>query len=405
MNINFYLNNDKRSAKTEKSIFVYVRGLQKYKTLVLNSKLRIDPKYWNAEKQRAKKGSPNEVQINRYLDKYKSKLSEVIQDALNEDVGYSYKQLSNLIKEAFEPKKSSDFFEVFKIYLKKKEDIFQKSTLTKYLTLFNNITKFNDDSNYKISFETLNIKFCELYYNYCINQLGHNNNTAKKQFIMLNTFIKWTIDRGYNNNNEALKYEVKGYKIDIITLSEYELKLLEDYEPSMLFLSHTKDVFLLSIYTGQRFSDIHNLKFEDIDYKNKIWKLRTTKTKDLIKIPLSNQAIKIIDKYKDEEAFIPTISNQKFNENLKNLCKNTGIDEPVTITIYQGNKRVDVTKPKYELISSHTARRTFVTLSLIKGMQPHILMKITGHKDYKTLDKYIRIDNKVTQDEVKKIWG
>jgi len=58
----------------------------------------------------------------------------------------------------------------------------------------------------------------------------------------------------------------------------------------------------------------------------------------------------------------------------------------------------------YELISTHTARRTFVTLSLEKGMRPEVVMEITGHKDYKTMKKHIKITSKVKHNEIKNVW-
>jgi len=64
-----------------------------------------------------------------------------------------------------------------------------------------------------------------------------------------------------------------------------------------------------------------------------------------------------------------------------------------------------VIKPKYELVTSHMGRRTFVTLSLEKGMRPEIVMKITGHKDYKTFKRYIEITDKVKHQEMMKAWN
>ena len=62
-------------------------------------------------------------------------------------------------------------------------------------------------------------------------------------------------------------------------------------------------------------------------------------------------------------------------------------------------------KPKYELVTSHMGRRTFVTLSLEKGMRPEIVMKITGHKDYATFKRYIEITSKVKYQEMMKAWN
>ena len=83
-----------------------------------------------------------------------------------------------------------------------------------------------------------------------------------------------------------------------------------------------------------------------------------------------------------------SISNQKTNIYLKELGEFAGINEPLLITKYRGVEVVEIKEPKYNLMTSHTARRTFVTLSLEKGMRPETVMEITGHKDYKMFKKY-----------------
>ena len=82
-----------------------------------------------------------------------------------------------------------------------------------------------------------------------------------------------------------------------------------------------------------------------------------------------------------------------------------GLDAPNTIVEYRGAVRIESIKPKYELVTSHMGRRTFVTLSLEKGMISEIVMKIIGHKDYKTFERYIEIINKVKHQEMMKAWN
>lgn len=77
------------------------------------------------------------------------------------------------------------------------------------------------------------------------------------------------------------------------------------------------------------------------------------------------------------------MSNQKTNFYLKELGKLLEIDTETTRTRYQGHLAIEEIKPKYAFMSTHTARRTFVTLSLEKGMRPETVMEITGHKDYR----------------------
>jgi len=85
------------------------------------------------------------------------------------------------------------------------------------------------------------------------------------------------------------------------------------------------------------------------------------------------------------------ITNQKMNEYLKELMELAGIDEPIRETTYKGQQRIDTVFPKYALISTHAGRRTFICNALSLGIPPQVVMKWTGHSDYKAMKPYIDI--------------
>jgi integrase len=130
-------------------------------------------------------------------------------------------------------------------------------------------------------------------------------------------------------------------------------------------------------------------------------RIRTQKTKDFLTIPLLPQAKAILEKY---EYSLPVLSNQKLNKHLKDLGENAGIIEEVNIQKYRGAERVDDKMPKHKLISTHTARRTFITLSLEKGIRQEVVMSITGHKNFRTFSAYVKIVDKVKKEELLKAW-
>ncbi len=406
MNINYYIDKNNRSYEKEKIIYCYIRSLHGFqgKTIKINTSQRIEPKHWDVAKQQSKRGYNLAPELNDFLAKFKEKIKIKVMEILASEKEFTFEEVKSILTEKNQ-KKSNDVFTNFDLYLKAKSNIYSQGTKTKYKTFKKHLSEFEKYENYKITFESLNLDFYDRFTNYALNKLSLNNNTIKKLFDLLKAFINWCVEREITNINHTSKFKIKEYDNDIITLTETELKLIENVVLKSEALIRTKDIFLLSVYTGQRYSDISKMLLSDINKKEKLWNLRTTKTKDIIKIPLSKEALNIISKYENEPKFITFISNQKYNNHLKELCKKAGIDDEVTLTRYSGAKRTDLTKPKYELITSHTARRTFVTLSLIRGMQPHIIMKITGHKDFKTLDKYVRIDNEATKTAFEEIWN
>ena len=88
---------------------------------------------------------------------------------------------------------------------------------------------------------------------------------------------------------------------------------------------------------------------------------------------------------------LPIISNQRMNEYLKELGEICGLNNPITDTYYKGSQRIDNVLPKWQMIGTHTGRRTFICNALMLGISPQIVMKWTGHSDYKAMKPYIDI--------------
>jgi integrase len=90
------------------------------------------------------------------------------------------------------------------------------------------------------------------------------------------------------------------------------------------------------------------------------------------------------------------------NTFLHELCKLAGFDEPIRITYYRGNERFDEIKPKYKVIGTHTGRRSFICNALGMGISPQVVMKWTGHNDYKAMKPYIDVCDDIKEEAMKK---
>ncbi|QLH52845.1 MAG: hypothetical protein CH6_0227 [Candidatus Kapaibacterium sp.] len=398
MTINFYLNNAIRNG--EKPIFCYIRGIKPKKTLVLHTGEYINPKHWDSAKQQAKRSYPFSTELNQFLLNFKEKVKNAYRKAFVDFENPSYEDIVKTIKEAFVKysKKAKGFFDIYDEFLQIRVD-YSASMIKK----FKIIRKYLNDFDPELSFNDINASFYDRFLAYLFSK-GLSDNTAYKYIKILKTFLNWAVSRGYTDNTAYKSFKAKVQKADIITLSEDELMRLYTLKLDNKRLERIRDVFCFGCFTGQRFSDIVNLKKNDI--KDNTWYLRVVKTKELNLIPLNDFALSILEKYKDLPGLkaLPSISNQKMNAYLKELCQLAGIDEMVTLTRYQGSKKIEISQPKYNLVSSHTARRTFVTLSLQKGMRPEVVMQITGHKDLKSFSRYIEITTRVKAQEMRKIW-
>ena len=213
-------------------------------------------------------------------------------------------------------------------------------------------------------------------------------------------FLKWCIQKGYvtNISLENFKPKLKNIQKKIIFLTKSELDKLRFYQiPSQKkkYLERVRDIFLFQCFTGLRYSDVVNLKRTDI--KDKYIEITTVKTIDNLIIELNVHSEEIINKYRNnlDEKVFPTITNQKANEYLKELAKMVGIDEPVRVSYYRGNERIDEIYPKYALLGTHAGRRTFICNALSLGIPPQVVMKWTGHSDYKAMKPYIDMADEI----------
>ena len=162
--------------------------------------------------------------------------------------------------------------------------------------------------------------------------------------------------------------------------------------------------FFSNASTGLRYSDVFNLRRSDI--KGDHIEVTTVNTPDSLIIELNNHSKAILDKYKDvafeDDKVLPVITNQKMNDYLKELAELAGIDEPVRQTYYRGNERIDEVTPKYALLGTHAGRRTFICNALALGIPLQVVMKWTGHSDYKAMKPYIDIADDIKANAMNK---
>jgi integrase len=149
-------------------------------------------------------------------------------------------------------------------------------------------------------------------------------------------------------------------------------------------------------------SDLKRIKPENINRNTQVIKLTQIKTKELVTIPIPRKCIEILENWNYE---IPNIHDQKYNKYLKIVAKKAGIDELFEAVRYSGINRIVNTKPKYEFISTHTARRTGITLLIRRGVPLNMIMKISGQKRIETIMRYVKLTQDEAVESVRLAWG
>jgi integrase len=189
---------------------------------------------------------------------------------------------------------------------------------------------------------------------------------------------------------------------DTIYLNEDELQKLKDTDLSESpFLDRVRDWFLLLAWTGCRFSDLEKVTKTDI--KNNFITFRQQKTNNKVTIPLHPVVIEVLEKYNND---LPAeISNQKFNEYIKIVCQKAELFSPETTTRTVGGKLVTEKFAKWELVTSHTGRRSFCTNMYKRGLPSLMIMSVSGHTTEKAFLGYIKVTQEEHAEMMAKQWA
>ncbi len=395
------------------------------KRLDVPTGFRIDENKWDKEKQRVKLGCTNKLKqtateinadlLRRYtiaenlFKNYELKDVQPTVEQLKEGLGFK-KYTPKLEEEVIvdpTPNKNISFWKAYGKFTRESaiQNNWTDSTKKKFVTLKNHLTACFGKG---ITFDTFDEEGINRYANYLSEKLDMRNTSVDKQLRFLRWVLRWCVRKGYTTNIvfETHRPKFKTALKKVVFLTREELERLETYNipSSKQYLERVRDVFLFCCYSGLRYSDVANLKKSDV--KGDHIEVTTVKTADSLIIELNIHSKAILDKYQNVplqyNKALPVITNQRMNEFLKELAELAGIDEPIRDTFYKGNERIDKTFPKYALIGTHTARRTFICNALSLGIPPQVVMKWTGHSDYKAMKPYIDVADAIKAEEMKK---
>lgn len=284
------------------------------------------------------------------------------------------------------------------------------------------------DNQQYLRFEDFDKSGVAKFIDYLRTKRGMSEKTVQKHYSNLMWFLGWCARKGYYKGDiHSFKPKFKVIPPPVIFLTKEELMRLYHYEiPAngsavTLFdlngreyvktvkdasaLEKTRDLFCFCAFTSLRYSDMAKLKRTDI-IGNQIHVV-TKKTDDALIIDINDYSNAILNKYKGKnypgDLALPVISNQKMNDYVKELGELCGINTPITKSVFKGGQRIEITRPKWEMLGTHAGRRTFICYALSVGIPPQVVMKWTGHSDYKAMKPYIEIAESTKAAAMKKL--
>ncbi len=406
MKIKFYLL--RPDSKTETGLLASIS----YKTQRLRICIdeSINPKYWNLKTNTARStpSFPQAPEFNKRLDTLKGGIEKCYQNYFNETLQPpTPKQLKSLIlKDVLDKTKKVsliDFYDDFILQtarggrITKKGKVVAPESSKQYKVALNNLKDFNPNLN----FNDITQDFYDEYLKY-LNRKGLALNTIGDQIKKLKAVMAAALIGGHHRN-ECFKNFIKPSEdATNVYLSLNELKEIENLNlVSNPSYDRVRDLFLIGCFTGLRYSDFSRLTAQHI--ADGYFTIEQQKTGKEVVIPLHSVVNKIIAKYNGN---LPeAISGQKFNEYLKEVSKRvaclTGHESKRRTT---GGLKTISTLHKWEMISSHTARRSFCTNEYLKGTPTLTIMAVSGHKTESTFLKYIKISPKEHAEKMMQLW-
>ncbi len=249
-----------------------------------------------------------------------------------------------------------------------------------------------------LDFKDITLDFYDDFVAFFVDK-SYSPNTIGKYIKHLKTFVRAARDQGLHNNVEIdrRKFRSPAATVTNIYLDEKELKAIYDLDLSdNPAYDLARDVFLVGCYTAQRFSDYSRIRakyIRKLENGIRVIELIQQKTKEKVIIPIRPELEEILKKYSYN---LPKVYEQKINKNIKEVGKLAGIKEMINTEIIKGGLTVKTETPKYQLIKTHTARRSGCTNMYLAGISPIDIMKISGHKSEKEFKKYINVTREQT---------
>ena len=213
------------------------------------------------------------------------------------------------------------------------------------------------------------------------------HNSIVKLIQQLKTMLGKAEKTGHKVDWGISEIQLKKEYIETVALTQDELDRLNQLKLSKEAAA-ARDRFLLGCYTAQRISDYKRITASDIH--NGIITIKQIKTGAVVKIPVHPVFYEILERNGGQFPDLP--SDQAMNKMIKRVCKKAGINDIIPVERTRAGKIERLKLKKWEMISSHTARRTGATLMYFAGIPVAKIMKITGHTTESSFFKYIRID-------------
>lgn len=398
MNFTFKL----KEPNIDKESLIYFRTffVNENKNFIYSTGEKILPSEWDFKNRQPNningrtKKAEHHRSIKNQLDRYSSFFIEIVNryKNINEEL------TTDIIKQRFDEefkkvKIKDDFFRIYDEFIVEKENDYSGKSIslsTKKRYEYNRklLIDFQKSNNIKLTLGNFDEKTYNKFLKFCIEDKDHSANTVHRNIGLLKTFLFWSLQKKYTYNNSFIQFKKPPkFRTDEIALNIEQVEEIFKHDFSKnKRLEKVRDLFVFGCTTGMRFGNYSRISKEDIqgDFIRVIDLKSKSKS---LSIPLNSISREILEKYNFN---LPTISNQKTNQFIKEVFKELEFNENIKKTMKYGDELIEKKSEFWERISSHTARRSFITIMKNKRIPDKVIMSYTGHTSLEVFNAYYR---------------
>lgn len=408
----YYLKNKSSDVKTTIILAKRLNG----KMFKYSTGLKVMPKHWDSKTKKVLNGQRCYRDYNSYLKNLKTGFeSSVIRLQLKGILSHDTMRDSLdlfINRERKSKEEDVSFFGSWERWLAESTaNGKKKGTVDKRRYTMNRLQEFENDTRFQLGFEKIDDSFRKAFYNWALSLKKGNgekrfnkDNSIFKYINIVREYMNWANDEGLTSATGYKKMEkteeeyfttfaldqkdmqvLMNLSFDSINLNQYGVRPC-NFQRTLKALKKTRDAFVFRALCGIRFSDYDALHQSKI--QNGTLSLVSIKTGNQIRLPLHKYALFILEKY---DCQVPKLHNSRENAELKLLGKICKFDEPFNKVYKRGGKIVSEDVKRYDMMTTHTARKTFITNCLRSGVPKYLVMEMVGIVKEETFQRYVQV--------------
>ena len=350
-----------------------------------NTGMKVAECDWDSKKQRVKVNVKRANEVNSYLDLLEDKLNNIYFASIAKGIIPDNNHILKEMKKDRKVEKPS-LLDEWKKFLEVKKNNLRPGSIVAMRHSFEHFERFAQGK--RIEFDDLNAELVSKYASYLFD-LGHVDNTVHKHLKRMRAFMASSKKAGLHSNERYKDFNISEKSSRIVFLEWKEVKTLLDYKTESVEEQNVLDAFLWGCLTAMRYSDYQDLKkseiievnFEGLSNVYHAAKYRQHKTDKIMVTPLLPESLDILERYKNDDSpfALPRAENAAMNLMIKQIGKKAGINGKMAVDKFKLGKRETTHHEKWELLSTHIGRKTFISVAASKGIPVHIVADIAGH--------------------------